>query len=78
MSVVDTAKRSEPFLVDRADGVRGHYCVARTYKWGRLDVHEYWNTRIGAYASAGTMYTSLKDASCELVERVKAEFLCAH
>ena len=42
-------------LIDRADGVRGHFCIGRQVKdtiyW------EFWNEKENTWCSAGTVYS---------------------
>jgi hypothetical protein len=42
----------KPRLVDRADGVKGHYSIARTRPEGFV---EYWNAKQAKWCSAGTV-----------------------
>lgn len=54
-----------PRLVDRADGVHGHYCVERS----RDGVcHEFWNERAGEWCSAGTVYIGRVQAEKKLFD----------
>ena len=45
--------RGEPRLVNRGDGVDGHYCMARTHEQGYT---EYWNDDVKKWCSAGTVF----------------------
>lgn len=43
----------EPYLKNRADGVDGHYCIARERTDG---AHEYWSVSLGEWTSCGTLF----------------------
>ena len=49
-------------LVDRGDGVRGHYCIARTINDGRGEYTAYWNDNADDWVSAGSLYLSRQRA----------------
>lgn len=63
---------SDPFLVDRADGVRGHYCVARlkddnaTHEFYNDPKGDEWEGR-GSWSASGSVYHDLKTASGKLL-----------
>lgn len=64
---------SDPFLIDRADGVSGHYCVARLKD--DKGTHEFFNepqenvpVGCGCWSASGTVYFGLKQASHKLLE----------
>ena len=50
----------DPYLKNRADGVDGHYCIARNDKKG---YHEFWNDKIKKWASAASVFELGKSQS---------------
>jgi len=48
-----------PYLVDRADGVKGHYCIGRSDLRG---THYYWNAKLKDWASCCDSVMSLEQA----------------
>lgn len=67
---MDKTTRGPVRLYDRADGVRGHYCVGReVIPPSGLRYHEYW--RSGRFCSAGQVYVGKKQAEAKLVEVVQ-------
>lgn len=80
---VEATRGYFPAIIDRADGVQGHYCVGRLIKIGE-PFWEYWNS--GSWASAATVYVGERlaldalrdirvkaDADAREVERLRAE-----
>lgn len=68
MSSVKAHKQTgEPRLVNRADGVKGHYCIARTVYsyWG--DYAEFWNEG-DKWSSAGEVFIGEEAAKAKLAE----------
>lgn len=63
-------QRGEPRLVNRADGVKGHYCIARTVHsyWG--DYAEFWNK--GKWCGAGEVFIGEEAAKAKLAELTQA------
>jgi hypothetical protein len=47
---------SEPYLHDRGDGVKGHYCICRKRLLDGQEITESWNEVLGAWCSAGTVF----------------------
>lgn len=45
--------RGEPYLVNRGDGVDGHYCICRIHKDG---YREAWDDKKKKWCSAGTVF----------------------
>lgn len=45
--------KRNPYLKNRADGVNGHYCIARQHESG--EYYEFWNSEKRIWCSAGTV-----------------------
>jgi hypothetical protein len=57
-------------LYDRADGVRGHFCIGReVIPASGLRYHEFWNA--GRFCSAGQVYVGETAAKKKLIEIVQ-------
>lgn len=57
-----------PKLIDRADGVRGHYCIGRSVDMlSHPSIFEFWNDAHG-WCSAGTVYVGEQAAKAKLYE----------
>jgi ribosomal protein L37AE/L43A len=54
-----------PYLSDRADGVKGHYAIAR---WTPKGYREVWNLRSHQWASCSDDVLTLEDANALLIE----------
>ena len=53
-----------PYLIDRGDGVRGHFCIGRC---ANGVYSEFWNDGHG-WCSAGTVYVGREAAEAKLKE----------
>lgn len=42
-----------PYLINRSDGVDGHYCIAKKHPNG---YHEFWNHHSQVWCSGGTLF----------------------
>ena len=42
-----------PYLINRGDGVDGHYCIGRKTS---KDYHEFWNHNAQVWCSVGTLF----------------------
>lgn len=57
-------------LVDRADGVRGHFCIGRRAVTALGDFWEFYNK--GAWVSAGQLFTTRENAEFVLSQLRKS------
>jgi hypothetical protein len=57
-------------LVNRADGVDGHYCIGRNLK----DFREYWNDETGRWGAFGTVFEGKEFAEKKFNEIISGEF----
>ena len=66
-------RNGTPQLRDRADGVKGHFCIGRVRELGACDTWEFWNDTWQSWASAGTVYMeqAAKVRLVELIEKQK-------
>jgi hypothetical protein len=60
-----------PTLVDRADSVRGHYCIGRL-KWGNQSYWEFWNK--GQWVSAGQVFIG-EEAAMKAMHQLRDSLL---
>ena len=56
-------------LFDRADGVKGHYCIGRQMTKYVAETWEFYNK--GAWCSAGQIFTSLASAEFVMEKLIK-------
>lgn len=62
------ARAGIPKLIDRGDGVRGHYCIGRSIDFlAHPSIFEFWNESHG-WCSAGTVYVGEQTAKAKLYE----------
>ena len=64
-AAIEAARGYWPTIIDRADGVKGHYCIGRLIKVGE-PFWEYWNS--GSWCSAPTVYVGERLALEALTE----------
>ena len=66
--VADKSKELPMRLYDRADGVRGHFCIGRPMDLKNQDYSEFWNEDASRWSSAGTVYTTRESAEKRMAE----------
>lgn len=54
-------------LLDRCDGVQGHYCIGKPMETGGTFWH-FWNDECNDWCSAGSVYVGLEAANAKLRE----------
>lgn len=62
-------------IIDRGDGVRGHFCIGRKVEGGRYGIpfSEFWNDNIKGWCSAGSVYIGKESAEKKIQELKKME-----